>query len=148
MQPSMFNLQVALAETNEVFLMNTFSDAQLLVSPDVAGLLDRTESGRAEFKPVLAEQDENAFGRCRKRRKCEFAGISHGDFLSKSSGRCPYGAARAVCKARSGSSHKPALAPPQNRLAGGAGSSPRINCLLCMFNGLPFRSHFVEASTA
>src|SRR2546428_2518520 len=41
MQPSMFNVQVRLPERNEVFLMNTFSDAQLLVSPDVAALLER-----------------------------------------------------------------------------------------------------------
>src|SRR5687767_5816328 len=41
MQPSMFNLRVALAERNEVFLMNTLTDAQLVVSPDVAALLDR-----------------------------------------------------------------------------------------------------------
>ena len=33
MQPSMFNVQVPIADRNEVFLMNTFSDAQILVSP-------------------------------------------------------------------------------------------------------------------
>jgi uncharacterized protein len=49
MQPSMFNVQVALPESNEVFLMNTFSDAQVLVSPDVAGLLDRVKSGQRTF---------------------------------------------------------------------------------------------------
>jgi uncharacterized protein len=41
MQPSMFNLRVPLQERGEVFLMNTFTDAQLLVSEDVATLLDR-----------------------------------------------------------------------------------------------------------
>jgi uncharacterized protein len=41
MQPSIFNVRVPLPERNEVFLMNTFSDAQLLVSPDVTDLLDR-----------------------------------------------------------------------------------------------------------
>ena len=40
MQPSMFNLRVPLPAHDEVFLMNTLSDAQLLVSPDVAALLD------------------------------------------------------------------------------------------------------------
>jgi uncharacterized protein len=40
MQASMFNLRVPLPERNEVFLMNTLTDAQLLVSPDVAALLD------------------------------------------------------------------------------------------------------------
>ena len=41
MQPSIFNLRVPLPERDEVFLMNTLTDAQLLVSPDVAALLDR-----------------------------------------------------------------------------------------------------------
>src|SRR4030095_6887090 len=49
MQPSMFNLQVALPESNEVFLMNTFSDAELLVSTDVAVLLDRIKNGQRTF---------------------------------------------------------------------------------------------------
>ncbi len=49
MQPSMFNVQVPLPERNEVFLMNTFSDAQLLVSPDVTGLLDRIKDGQSTF---------------------------------------------------------------------------------------------------
>jgi len=49
MQPSMFNVQVPLPERNEVFLMNTFSDAQLLVSPDVTGLLDRIKQGHEAF---------------------------------------------------------------------------------------------------
>ena len=42
MEPSMFNLRVALPERAEVFLMNTLTDAQLVVSADVADLLDRT----------------------------------------------------------------------------------------------------------
>jgi len=41
MQPSMFNLRVPLPASDEVFLMNTLTDAQLLVSSDVAALLDR-----------------------------------------------------------------------------------------------------------
>ena len=44
MQPSMFNTQVPLADRGEVFLMNTFTDAQLIVSTDVADLLDRLAS--------------------------------------------------------------------------------------------------------
>jgi uncharacterized protein len=40
MQASMFNVAVPLPERGEVFLMNTFSDAQLLVSEEVAALLD------------------------------------------------------------------------------------------------------------
>ena len=45
----MFNLQVPLPATNEVFLMNTFSDAQLLVSSDVPALFDRVSRGDATF---------------------------------------------------------------------------------------------------
>jgi len=44
MQPSMFNVRVPLdtvANRSDVFLMNTFSDAQVIVSNDVAALLDR-----------------------------------------------------------------------------------------------------------
>lgn len=41
MQPSMFNLRVGLPERDEVFLMNTLTDAQLVVSTDIASLLDR-----------------------------------------------------------------------------------------------------------
>ena len=44
----MFNLRVPLAARDEVFLMNTLTDAQLVVSPDVAGLLDQIASG--EFR--------------------------------------------------------------------------------------------------
>jgi uncharacterized protein len=47
MQPSMFNVQVPVADRNEVFLMNTFSDAQILVSPDVTSLIDRVSRGEA-----------------------------------------------------------------------------------------------------
>src|SRR5262249_19825905 len=41
MQPSMFNLRVPLPARDEVFLMNTLTDAQLVVSRDVADVLDR-----------------------------------------------------------------------------------------------------------
>jgi uncharacterized protein len=43
MQPSIFNLRVPIAGRDDVFLMNTLTDAQLLVSSDVAALLDRHE---------------------------------------------------------------------------------------------------------
>ncbi len=50
MQPSMFNVRVPLADHDEVFLMNTFTDAQLVVSTDVAALLDRSSTaGRSGF---------------------------------------------------------------------------------------------------
>jgi uncharacterized protein len=53
MQASMFNLRVPLPERDEVFLMNTLTDAQLVVSSDVASLLDRPEfmNGDAQGNP-------------------------------------------------------------------------------------------------
>jgi uncharacterized protein len=50
MQPSMFNVRVPLDTTgrhDDVFLMNTFTDAQLIVSRDVAALLDRVGTADA-----------------------------------------------------------------------------------------------------
>ena len=41
MQPSMFNLRVPVEARDEIFLMNTLTDAQFIVSRDVADLLDR-----------------------------------------------------------------------------------------------------------
>src|SRR6266567_4016523 len=54
MQPSIFNLRVPLPARDEVFLMNTLTDAQLIVSRDVADLLDRCASTRntiGSFRP-------------------------------------------------------------------------------------------------
>jgi uncharacterized protein len=45
MQPSMFNLRVPLAAGDEVFLMNTLTDAQIVVSSDVVALMDRAGAG-------------------------------------------------------------------------------------------------------
>jgi uncharacterized protein len=65
MQPSMFNVQVPVADGSEVFLMNTFSDAQLLVSPDVTRLMDRVSHGGAAFtdeeRETLEALVENGF---------------------------------------------------------------------------------------
>jgi uncharacterized protein len=47
MQPSMFNVRVPLESSGEVFLMNTFTDAQLIVSGDVVELLDRLDGQSA-----------------------------------------------------------------------------------------------------
>ena len=47
MQPSKFNVQVPVADRDEVFLMNTLSDAQLLVSRDVTGLIERVTRGES-----------------------------------------------------------------------------------------------------
>ena len=49
MQPSMFNVQVPVKDTGDVFMMNTLSDAQLLVSSDVSDLLQRVARGDTEF---------------------------------------------------------------------------------------------------
>src|SRR4026207_1106413 len=65
MQPSMFNVRVPLEDRNEVFLMNTFADAQLIVSSDVAELLDRVERGTTGWtndeRDALATLAENGF---------------------------------------------------------------------------------------
>ena len=65
MLPSIFNVQVPLPERNEVFLMNTFTDAQLLASPDVTGLLDRIKSGEQRFdieeRETIQSLVENGF---------------------------------------------------------------------------------------
>jgi uncharacterized protein len=49
MQPSMFNVRVPLDARNDVFLMNTFTDAQLIVSREVADVLDRVGVPGAAF---------------------------------------------------------------------------------------------------
>jgi uncharacterized protein len=65
MQPSMFNVRVPLEGQDEVFLMNTFTDAQLIVSADVAELLDRLDRGApgwtAEERDALATLADNGF---------------------------------------------------------------------------------------
>jgi uncharacterized protein len=64
MRPSMFNVRVPLEQADEVFLMNTFTDAQLIVSADVADLLDRLDRGMtwtADERDALATLTENGF---------------------------------------------------------------------------------------
>src|SRR5215207_6058683 len=58
MQPSMFNLRVPLEARDEVFLMNTLTDAQLIVSSDVAALLDRVEKGEVSGSTLDGEARE------------------------------------------------------------------------------------------
>ncbi|MBI3491667.1 MAG: radical SAM protein [Acidobacteria bacterium] len=60
MQPSMFNLRVPLAARDEVFLMNTLTDAQLVVSADVAGLLDQIASGGFRGSNGVASETREA----------------------------------------------------------------------------------------
>ncbi len=64
MQASMFNVRVPLEDRHEVFLMNTFSDAQLIVSHDVVDLLDRVDAFEPETeseRETLAQLVENGF---------------------------------------------------------------------------------------
>jgi uncharacterized protein len=64
MQSSLFNVRVPLEDRNEVFLMNTFTDAQLIVSRDVVDLLDRLDAdgGVADADRDAIEQlTENGF---------------------------------------------------------------------------------------
>src|SRR4029077_11489025 len=55
MQPSMFNLRVPLEARDEVFLMNTLTDAELIVSQDVVSLLDRCANGFEDFDELDGE---------------------------------------------------------------------------------------------
>jgi uncharacterized protein len=57
MRPSAFNLRVPMP-TGEVFLMNTLTDAQIVVSSDVAALLDRLSAGTLHERS--ADDDERA----------------------------------------------------------------------------------------
>jgi uncharacterized protein len=57
MQPSMFNVRMPLDGSGDVFLMNTFTDAQVIVSHDVAGLLDRLGS---EGDTALTSEEHSA----------------------------------------------------------------------------------------
>ena len=63
MQSSMFNVRVPLED--DVFLMNTFTDAQLVVSRDVVDLLDRLEDGwmpaNDEERTTIAQLAEHGF---------------------------------------------------------------------------------------
>ncbi|HXW08967.1 MAG TPA: radical SAM protein [Vicinamibacterales bacterium] len=65
MQPSMFNVRVPVNDGAEVFLMNTFTDAQLIVSRDVADLLEWLGQGdaslTAEEREAVATLAEHGF---------------------------------------------------------------------------------------
>ncbi len=56
MQPSIFNARVPLPGRDEVFLMNTFTDAQLVVSNEVVDLLDRVAASPATVGSLNAEE--------------------------------------------------------------------------------------------
>ncbi len=55
MRSSVFNLRVPLPSRDEVFLMNTLTDAQIVVSTDVAALLDRV--GESETPEMFAGEE-------------------------------------------------------------------------------------------
>jgi uncharacterized protein len=60
----MFNVRVPLEDRGDVFLLNTFTDAQLIVSRDVVDLLDRLERDGARTREELdtvAELAEHGF---------------------------------------------------------------------------------------
>ena len=69
MQPSMFNVRVPLdaaGAAGDVFLINTFTDAQVIVSADVAGLLDRLVADpgpgfTSDERSALATLSEHGF---------------------------------------------------------------------------------------
>lgn len=56
MRASLFNVSVPLADGTEVFLLNTLSDAQAIVSRDVADFLERL--GEAEVDPATTNGEE------------------------------------------------------------------------------------------
>ena len=59
MQPSIFNKQVPLTGRDDLFLMNMFTDSQLVVSPDVAHLLERVGTD-PELVETLSESEHAA----------------------------------------------------------------------------------------
>jgi uncharacterized protein len=60
MLASQFNLRVPLESSADVFLMNTITDAQIVVSPDVAALLDRAAAGRLEADADRTDEEREA----------------------------------------------------------------------------------------
>ena len=64
MQASLFNVRVPIETGDEVFLMNTFTDAQLIVSRDVVDLLDRVHEEAAlseEERDTIEQLAEHGF---------------------------------------------------------------------------------------
>lgn len=57
MRPSIFNVSVPFPDRQEVFLLNTFSDAQIIVSRDVADLLERLEAAPESESLALSDEE-------------------------------------------------------------------------------------------
>ena len=60
MQPSLFNVRVPLPDRDDVFLMNTFTDAQIIVSREVVSLLDALETQSDLGAAVLDDDTRDA----------------------------------------------------------------------------------------
>jgi uncharacterized protein len=60
MQSSIFNVRVPLEGRDEVFLMNTLTDAQMVVSRDVVALLDQLTAGELGGQAGLSALDKEA----------------------------------------------------------------------------------------
>jgi uncharacterized protein len=63
MQASMFNVRVPMAKVGgdqDVFLMNTFTDAQIVVGPEVASLLDRLTGDAPQVVAGLSADERSA----------------------------------------------------------------------------------------
>ncbi len=58
MQASKFNVRVPFDGRGEVFLMNTLTDAQLVVSSDVESLLDRVSGSTPSLGPWTSDERE------------------------------------------------------------------------------------------
>ena len=61
MQPSRFTVRVPLPERDEVFLLNTLTDAQAIVSPDVAALLDGRAPDTDDARQALHTLADHGF---------------------------------------------------------------------------------------
>ncbi len=58
MQPSIFNVRVPLRDQSDVFLMNTLTDAQIIVPPEVVSLLDSVEGRTRPGSPAAFDAEE------------------------------------------------------------------------------------------
>jgi uncharacterized protein len=59
MQPSVFNTCVPFPDRGEAFLMNTLTDAQIVVSSDVVGLLDRLAGSPDDPEDVFSAEEQH-----------------------------------------------------------------------------------------
>ena len=86
MYPSLFNARVPLPARGEVFLLNTFTDAQLVVADEVAELLDRLAELPADAVGAFTPEERSAVARLRRGRPRRRAPTAR-SFLSRGVGR-------------------------------------------------------------